>query len=124
MEDSILQSIKDAASVSSEDTTFDQELILHINSVFMAMRQMGIGPNVPFFITDASTTWSEFTTDMGILPTIKAYVALRVRAIFDPPTSSSLSSAIDNKIAEFEWRLGIECDTYKVEEDPKYAKQS
>lgn len=122
MDESILQSIKDAASVSQEDDAFDQELILHINSVFMTLRQLGVGPETPFFISDSSSTWSEFTTDMGILPMIKAYVALRVRAMFDPPTSSSLATAIDNKIAEFEWRLGIECDTYKVEEDPKYAE--
>lgn len=124
MEDSILSSIKDAASVNFEDTVYDQELILHINSTFMSLRQMGIGPSTPFFISDASSTWSEFTTDMNILPTIKSYVALKVRMLFDPPTSSSLSDAIKNQLAEYEWRLGIECDTYKVEEDPKYANRN
>ena len=124
MEDSILSSIKEAASVSSEEDTFDQELILHINSTFMALRQMGIGPSVPFFITDATSNWSDFTTDMSILPTIKSYVALKVRMLFDPPTSSSLSDAIKSQLSEYEWRLGIECDTYKVEEDPKYANRN
>lgn len=124
MSDSILESIKDAASISSEESAFDQELILHINSVFMALRQMGIGPDTAFVVSDSSSEWSEFTTDPIILPTIKSYVTLRVRVLFDPPTSSALMDALKNAISEYEWRLGIECDTYKVEEDPKYANRA
>lgn len=122
MEDSILTSIKNAASLSDEDNAFDQELILHINSTFMTLRQIGVGPTTPFVISDDTSTWSEFTTDESILPMVKSYVALVVRSLFDPPTSSSLAEAMNNKIAEYEWRLQIECDTYKVEEDPKYVK--
>lgn len=124
MEESILSSIKDTASVSPEDDAFDQEIILHINATFMTLRQLGVGPSEPFFITDSSATWSDFTDDPAILPTIKSYVTLKVRMLFDPPTSSSLAEAIKSQIAEYEWRLGIECDTYKVEEDPKYANRN
>lgn len=123
MEDSILKSIKDAASVSSEESDFDQELILHINSTFITLRQNGIGPETPFFIVDDTATWSDFIDDESILPMIKSYIVLVVRSLFDPPTSSSLAEAINNKIAEYEWRLSIECDKYKVEEDPKYASR-
>lgn len=121
MEDSILNSIKDAVSVSSEESAFDQEIILHINSTFITLRQNGIGPDTPFFITDDTAKWSDFTEDASILPMIKSYIALVVRSLFDPPSSSSLADAINNKIAEYEWRLSIECDKYRVEEDPKYA---
>lgn len=124
MEESILSSIKDTASVSPEDDAFDQEIILHINATFMTLRQLGVGPSTPFFITDSSATWSDFIDDPDILPTIKSYVTLKVRMLFDPPTSSSLAEAIKSQIAEYEWRLGIECDTYKVEEDPKYANRN
>lgn len=124
MEESILSSIKDTASVSPEDDAFDQEIILHINATFMTLRQLGVGPSTPFFITDSSATWSDFTDDPAILPIIKSYVTLKVRMLFDPPTSSSLAEAIKSQIAEYEWRLGIECDTYKVEEDPKYANRN
>jgi hypothetical protein len=124
MEESILSSIKDTASVSPEDDAFDQEIILHINATFMTLRQLGVGPSTPFFITDSSATWSDFIDDPAILPTIKSYVTLKVRMLFDPPTSSSLAEAIKSQIAEYEWRLGIECDTYKVEEDPKYANRN
>lgn len=121
MENSILLSIKDAASVSPEENTFDQELILHINSVFMILRQLGVGPETPFFIEDGTATWQDFVDDDSILPMIRSYVTLKVREMFDPPTSSTLAEAIKNTISEYEWRLGIECDKYKVEEDPTYA---
>lgn len=124
MEDSILRSIKDAASVNPDDTEFDQEIILHINSTFMVLRQLGVGPSEAFFITDDTGMWSDFTNDESILPMIKSYVTLKVRSLFDPPTSSSLADAIKSQIAEYEWRLGVECDTYKVEEDSKYADRT
>lgn len=121
MENSILLSVKDYLSVSPEEDAFDQELILHINSAFMILRQLGVGPETPFVVEDETTTWQEFTDDNSILPVIKSYVTLKVRTLFDSPNSSSLSEALKNAISEYEWRLGIECDTYKVEEDPKYA---
>ena len=121
MENSILLSVKDYLSVSPEEDAFDQELILHINSAFMILRQLGVGPETPFVVEDETTTWQEFTDDDSILPVIKSYVTLKVRTLFDFPNSSSLSEALKNAISEYEWRLGIECDTYKVEEDPKYA---
>lgn len=124
MQDSILASIKDAAGVSSEDNAFDEELVLHINSTFITLRQNGIGPETLFFIEDETATWHDFIDDDSILPMIKSYITLQVRVLFDPPTSSALMDALKNKIAEYEWRLSIECDKYKVEEDPKYAKQS
>jgi len=131
MIDSILQSIKDAAGVSVDsidgtvvtfdNTAFDQEILMHVNAVFMSLRQMGVGPSEAFVVEDNSATWSDFTDDMSIQPMIRSYVTLKVRSLFDPPTSSSLAEAIKNTLAEYEWRLGIECDKYKVEEDPNYA---
>lgn len=123
MTDSILDSIKnDAANVNPVDSAFDGELILHINSAFAVLRQIGVGPTAPFLIEDNTKTWSEFTDDENLLPLVKAYVSLRVRKLFDPPSSSALATALDNSISEYEWRLQIEADTYKVEEDERYAK--
>lgn len=117
---SILETIKDGLSV--EEEAFDQELILHINTVFMTLRQIGVGPDTPYLITGTSNTWDEFVQDDALLPMIKSYIILKVRQLFDPPASSSLSSAIAEAIAEYEWRLNIEADKYKVEEDEVYAK--
>jgi hypothetical protein len=123
MIDSILDSIKnDAANVNPVDSAFDGELILHINSAFAVLRQIGVGPTTPFLIEDNTKTWSEFTDDENLLPLVKAYISLRVRKMFDPPSSSALATALDNSISEYEWRLQIEADNYKVEEDERYSK--
>ena len=124
MDDSILDSVKSEAGVIADDGAFDDELILHINTAFMTLRQIGVGPENPFIISDNSAVWSDFTDDMAILPMVKAYVGLKVRLLFDPPTSSSLATAIQNSVAEYEWRLNLEADKYNVEEDEKYAIRS
>lgn len=122
MEDSILNYVKDAAGVSMDDSAFNGELIMHINATFMILRQIGVGPEKPFFIEDDSSTWDEFTEDENLLPLVRSYVALRVRKLFDPPVSSPLVEAMNSTIAEYEWRLQVEADKYKVEEDERYAK--
>lgn len=124
MEDSILNSIKDASGVNIEDSAFDGEIILHANSAFMVLRQLGVGPEIPFSIEDDTSTWDEFTTDDAILPMVKSYVTLKVRMTFDPPTSSALMSAIQETLLEYEWRLNVEADKYKVEEDETYERSN
>ncbi len=121
MDNSILNSIKINAGVNSEDSVFDGEIILHTNSAFMKLRQLGVGPETPFSIEDDSTEWTDFTEDEAILPMVKSYVTLYVRLLFDPPTSSALETAMKEQLSEYEWRLNVEADTYKVEEDKKYA---
>lgn len=122
METSILNSIKSAAGVNLEDSAFDDELILHTNSVFMILRQIGVGPETPFSIEDDSAEWTDFTEDESLLPLIRGYVTLKVRLLFDPPTSSAFMTSLTETIAEYEWRLNIEADEYKVEEDDRYAR--
>lgn len=121
MTDSILETIKNAVEVSLDDTVFDEEIKLHINTAFMTLRQLGVGPNTPFIVIDDTTTWNSFTKDDTILPMVKSYVSLKVRSLFDPPTSSSLETALKETIAEYEWRLNVETDKYDVEEDGRYG---
>lgn len=124
MDESILDSIKSAAGVNADDNAFDDELIMHINTVFMTLRQLGVGPSEPFLISDSSSVWNDFISDSKIFPMVKSYTSLCVRRLFDPPTSGALMTAIEKTIAEYEWRLNVEADDYKVEEDPKYAKKT
>lgn len=123
MDDSILESVKDASEVNLDDTVFDEEIKLHINTAFMTLRQLGVGPDTPFIITDDTATWDSFTTDETILPMVKSYVTLKVRSLFDPPTSASLETALKETLSEYEWRLNVEADKYDVEEDEKYANR-
>lgn len=108
--DSILTSIKKLLGITEEYEHFDQDIIMHINSVFMILTQMGVGPEDGFTISNSTTTWSEFTNDDKKIEAVKTYVYLKVRLLFDPPASSSVMDAMNRSISEFEWRLNIASD--------------
>ena len=106
--DSILTSIKKLLGITEEYTHFDADLIMHINSVLMTLRQMGIGPSNGFSITGSYETWEDFLGDeLSMLESVKSYTYHKVRLMFDPPTSSALMEAINRQIGELEWRLNI-----------------
>lgn len=111
--DSILNTIKSTLSIEPECEDFDQELILHINSVFSVLTQLGVGPEEGFFIMDSSEKWSDFTDDMKRIQMLKTYIGLKVRLLFDPPTTSFAIESIKNAATEYEWRLNVECDKPK-----------
>lgn len=108
--DSILTSVKKLLGLTEEYTAFDVDLIIHINSVLMILRQMGVGPEEGFSISDATATWSEFCQNKADIEAVKSYVALKVKLLFDPPQSSSTMEATKNLISELEWRLYVEQD--------------
>lgn len=105
--DSILDSVKSSLGITSDCTAFDADLILHINSVFSILTQEGIGPEEGFIIEDNTKLWSEFLEDDKRLNGVKTYMNLKVRMIFDPPTSTVVKEAIESQIKEFEWRMFI-----------------
>lgn len=108
MNESILNDIKKLLGLDTTYTVFDQDIIIHINSVFMILRQLGVGPEEGYKITGTSNVWSEFTNDDIFIESVKTYVYLKVRLIFDMPQNSSLVQAIQTQISELEWRL---CET-------------
>ena len=83
--DSILTSVKKLLGLTEEYTAFDTDLIMHINSVLMILRQMGVGPQEGFGIVDATATWSDFCKNKADIEAVKSYVAMKVRLLFDPP---------------------------------------
>lgn len=107
--DSILDSIKKLLGITEEYTHFDPDIIMHINSAFFTLNQLGVGPDEPFKIEDKSDTWDDFVSGQDV-EAIKSYIGLKVRTLFDPPTNSSLLSAINEQIKEFEWRLNVQVD--------------
>ena len=108
MEDSILVSIKKLLGLGVEYTPFDPDIIMHINSALMAMNQLGIGPAEPFFITGAGETWSEFV-DRNV-EAVKTAIFIRVKIVFDPPSSSFALEALKEQLKEYEWRLNVQVD--------------
>lgn len=108
--ESILVSIKKLLGIAEDYTHFDQDIIMHTNSVFMILTQIGIGPSTGFVIHDESAIWEDFISDELTLEAVKTYVYLKVRVVFDPPSSSVVMEAMNRMISELEWRLNVEVD--------------
>ena len=110
--ESILTSIKKLLGISEEYTQFDDDLIMHINSVFLNLTQLGVGPKEGFVIEDDSSVWSDFVDIYNNvqLNAIKTYIYLKVKLLFDPPLSSSVVESINRMISELEWRLNVAVD--------------
>ena len=107
MDESILVSIKKILGISYEYDVFDQDLIIHINTVLMILNQMGIGKN-GFMIHDDSSTWRDFLGDANLnMNAVITWTALKVRMIFDPPITSAIAEAINSNLRELEWRIYI-----------------
>lgn len=113
--ESILTSIKKLLGIAAEYEHFDQDLVMHINSVFMTLNQLGVGPEEGFSISDEDAIWSDFLKDKKLLEAVKSYMYLKVRLLFDPPASSTVMESMNRMANEFEWRLYIAVD-YKQSE--------
>lgn len=107
MAGSILTDTKKVLGFEQADDGFDLDIIMHINSAFATLNQLGIGPADGFEITDDSATWDEFLADDKKLNSVKSYLYLRVRLIFDPPTTSFHLQAMKEQIEQIEWRLNV-----------------
>lgn len=107
MEESILISIRKMLGPSETYTHFDNDIIIHINSAFNVLHQLGVGPEEGFYIIDDSTTWDEYLKNPGLLQSVKYYVYLKVKKGFDPPQNSFLVDNIDKDIKEYEWRINV-----------------
>ena len=114
--DNILSSIKKLLGIPTEETAFDSDIIMHINSVFMILTQLGVGPSDGFTISDDYGLWSDFIPDGQNLELVKSYMYMKVRLLFDPPTNSSVLTSMEKTINEFEWRLNVQAET-KMEEN-------
>lgn len=106
---SILNDTKKILGIESDYTAFDVDIIMHINTVFSTINQLGIGPEFGFQITDATADWNDFLgADPDLrLNQIKTYIYLKVRLLFDPPTTSYLISAMEKQAEELEWRINM-----------------
>lgn len=110
--ESILTSIKKLLGISEEQTEFDADIIMHINSVFDDLKQLGVGPEEGFIIFDDSAVWTDFISDPKKMQSVKTYMYLRVRLIFDNSTlNSSVLASLERQIKEYEWRLNVSAET-------------
>ena len=120
--DSVLLTIKKLLGIDSDYTHFDKDIIIHINSVLMTLNQIGIGPEEPVTISSEMDTWSNILGDTKNLEAIKTYVYIKVRILFDPPSSSFVLEALKRQADEIEWRLNMQTEIKKG--GIKYAASS
>ena len=111
--DSVLLTIKKLLGIDSDYTHFDKDSIIHINSVLMALNQIGVGPDEPVTISSEMDTWSNILGDTKNLEAIKTYVYIKVRILFDPPSSSFVLEALKRQADEIEWRLNMQTEIKK-----------
>lgn len=112
--DSILQHTKAALGISEDDASFDIEIVMHINTAFSTLNDLGVGPETGFVIVDDTEVWTDLFPNEDdpvklkvVLSKIKTYIYLKVKQVFDPPTSPPHVTALENQIRETEWRLNV-----------------
>lgn len=108
---SILETIRGMLGPSVDYTNFDTDLVVHINSVFNRLKQLGIGPDDGFYITGDSETWSDFFEDSKTINMVISYMYLKVKMQFDPPSNSIAADAFKQQIAEYEWCGNVDAES-------------
>lgn len=116
--DSILTSIKKLLGPSAEDTHFDPDIIMHINTVLADLNELGVGPDEGFAIEDETACWDEFIPEESLkkLNNVKTYIYLRVKLLFDPPANSAVIESMNKQIDKLEWRLNVAAESIESEE--------
>lgn len=108
--ESILTSIKKLLGITEDCTDFDDDIIMHINSAFMVLNQLGVGPEEGFSIKDKDSKWIYFVSEKHV-EAVKTYTYLKVKIVFDPPTSGTVMDVMNRQIVEYEWRLNNAAET-------------
>lgn len=111
MNDSILTSVKKEVGITEEYANFDQDIIDAINTVFADLYQLGVGPSEPFSIQNDKAKWKDFFGDRKDLNSVRSYMYLRVRLIFNPPQQAFVLASMERQIEKFEFRLNLQAET-------------
>src|SRR5690606_21826479 len=111
METSILTTIKKHLGIDEEYDVFDLDIMIHINSAFSTLTQLGVGPESGYEISGSENRWEEFVEDNKQLNSVRTYIYLKVRLLFDPPSTSFAIESLKKQQEELEWRLNVSQDT-------------
>lgn len=110
--DSILDTVKKViGGIDADYTQFDEDIIVNINSSLMTLRQLGVKIPAGFLVTGSSETWDDLEGAYPELESLQLYMSLKVKVVFDPPSSSFVLEALKEQIKELEWRINVEADT-------------
>jgi hypothetical protein len=109
MSTSILNDVKHVLGLLPENTAFDIDVMMHINSQFATLTQLGAGPVQGYAITGPENLWEEFVDDIR-LNSVKSYIYLKVKLLFDPPQTGFVTTSMENQIQELEYRINVVAD--------------
>ena len=110
MSGKILSDIRSVLVGDATDTSFDQELILYINMALNILSQLGVSGADTLKIVTGEETWEELIGTRVDLELVKEYIALKTKALFDPPGSGFVLEQYNKQIAELEYRINITVD--------------
>lgn len=113
-DESILTTTKKLLGLTEDYEEFDTDVIMHINSAFATLNQLGVGPANSLFITDKTTPWTDFIQDQANINSVKTYIFYKVKLAFDPPTTSFAIESIKAQTLELEWRLNVVMENQKM----------
>ena len=111
----ILDTIKKMLGLEYDYEHFDVDIVVYINTAFMTLNQLGVCPKNIFAINDYAARWDEFLDEDTNFEAIKQYIYLKVRTLFDPPSSSYVLDAMERQIDELEWRLKLQTEREEEE---------
>lgn len=112
MDESILLTIKKMLGIAGDDTAFDTDVIVCINSAIMTANQLGVGDD-GFVITGPDETWEDFVGSNKNLESIKLYIYIGVRLAFDPPANSFVVNSLEKQRDELTWRLNVQAEAVR-----------
>lgn len=113
--ESILTSIKQMIGIEEAVTAFDAEIIMYINTVFFTLNQLGVGPSDCYMISSKDQIWNDFLEGRTDLEAVKTYMSIKIRIMFDPPSSSFILESLERLAIQHEWRILTQVDPIPVE---------
>ena len=102
----ILESVKRSLGITKDYTPFDADVVMHINSSFAVLNQLGVGPDSPFMIEGYDETWEDFISQANT-EDVRSYMFMKVKMFFDPPATSTMYESYQKMISELEWRMTV-----------------
>ena len=110
MTDSIFACVKKVVGLLGDVASFDEDILLHINSVVSTLRQLGLSIPADFYVRDDVQTWRDLLGEFRDLDLVKSYMTMKVRLMFDPPSSSFGLKSMEEMVKEYEWRINVLTD--------------
>lgn len=109
MSTSILNDVKHTLGLFPAQEAFDIDIMMHINSTLSTLTQLGVGPVEGYMITGPDNLWDEFADDPR-LNSVKSYIFLKVKLMFDPPGTGFVLGSMERQITELEYRINVVVD--------------